>query len=509
MTSLQPLSAARSRPRGPSQAEAAAELLRRRRARSSLLDFTTFTKPDYEVGWHHQLLAGYLDRFAAGQIKRLIVNMPPRHGKSELASRRLPALLLGQDPDAAILACSHTASLASDMNRDVQRIIDGPDYHALFPGTRLNSGNVRTVAGAPLRNSDEFQIVDNSGYYKCAGVGGAIVGRGFRWGLIDDPIKSREEADSPTIREKVWSWYTGDFYTRRSPDASILVMATRWHPDDLPGRLLTLAEEDPNADQWTVLSLPALREETGHADDRRRPGDALWPERYGLDELAKTRAANPYEWWSQYQQHPRAQGSTEWPDEHFGWPGFWFDDWPANLNLKVMSLDPSKGIGSKAGDYQALILWGRTPDGTEWIEADMGKRPMVAARSPDGIALTEGMVENAVERYQGFAPEGLAVETNTFQQLLVLPIRAEARRRNIEVRIYEVDNTVNKNVRIRRLGEPLSQRRMRFRRTPGTRILVEQLKQFPAADHDDGPDGLEMVRRTAVSLWNGRPRRTS
>lgn len=484
------------------------ELRRRERARRRLLAFTQYTYPSYQASWHHALLAETLDRFASGLTPRLVCCIPPQHGKSELFSRRLPALLLGRDPDTRIIATAYGASLASDFNRDVQRILDDDAYRRLFPGTRLSGRNVRHVAGPlPLRNSEVFEILGRRGFYRSAGVGGPITGQPMDVGLIDDPLKNREEADSPTIRQSIWRWYTGAFLSRAHKDTRIAIVMTRWNLEDLVGLALKIAEEDPAADQWECLILPAVAEEVRCQGDPRQPGEALWPAKVPLSELLKRKAASITDWHSLYQQRPRAEGSVEWPDEHFNWPGFWFDEWPSNLNLKVMALDPSKGRESRAGDYQALILWGRTPDGTEWVEADLGKRPMTAARAPDGTALTEGMVEHAVERYIEFAPEGIGLETNTFQQLLVIPFRQEAARRGTEIRIYEIDNTINKNVRIRRLGEPLGQRKMRFRRTAGTRLLVEQLKQFAVADHDDGPDGLEMVRRTAIAIWNGRPRK--
>ena len=488
--------------------DAARELLRRRQARQSLHEFVTYTHREYASNWHHRLLCRQLDRVVSGELKRLIVCMPPRHGKSEVVSRRLPAYLLGRNPNLRVLACSHTVGLAASMNRDVQRVMDDAPYQRLFPESRLIGKSIRQAAGPmPLRNSEVFEIVDHGGVYRAAGVGTAIAGHGFDVGIIDDPMAGREEADSPACREAVWKWYTGDFYTRRAPGAAIIVVSTRWHPEDLVGRLLSHAEEDPNADQWELVILPAIAEEARHPEDPREPGEALWPERYPVDDLEKIRAASSYDWWSQYQQRPRAPGSTEWPDDFFGWPGFWFDEWPSNMLLKVMALDPSKGVGSKNADYQALILYGRTPDGMEWIEADMGRRPLLAQRAGDKTAMGEGMVETSLERYTAFRPEGMAIETNTFQQLLVPAYRTVAELMGIadSLRIYQVDNvSPSKEVRIRRLGDPLSRRQMRFRRTPGTRILVEQLKQFPCASHDDGPDALEMARRVAIELWNGR-----
>ncbi|MBZ0293356.1 MAG: terminase family protein, partial [Anaerolineae bacterium] len=159
--------------------------------RRTLLDFIRYTKPDYQVNWHHRLICNYLDRFIARDIENLMLFMPPRHGKSEIVSRRLPAYILGKMPDSEIIANSYSADLASRMNRDVQRIIDSLEYRELFPETQLFGRNVRTIAdGSYLRNSDIFEVVGKRGVYRSAGVGGGIVGMGFHYGIIDDPIKN-------------------------------------------------------------------------------------------------------------------------------------------------------------------------------------------------------------------------------------------------------------------------------------------------------------------------------
>lgn len=479
--------------KAPSPAEAASELLRRRAARRSLLDFTTYTKPDYEAGWHHRLLCRFLDRFARGEITRGVINMPPQHGKSELASRRLPAYLLGQNPDLRLICCSHTQDLASAMNRDVQRVMTSPEYGRLFPSVRLSEGNVRTAAGAPLRNSEMFEVLGGKGYYKAAGVGGSIVGRGFDVGIIDDPVKKREEADSPTCREGVWGWYTGDFLTRRGKGARILVITTRWHEGDLVGRLKDAQEADPKADRWEVLTLPAVNEHGPNEHDPRAPGEALWVERYPVEDLEKVKAASPYEYASQYQQHPRAQGSTEWPDEHFG-PGIWFDDWPPGMLFRVLALDPSKGRDSKHGDYSAYVVAGIDATGTLWVEADLERRPV------------SQIVEDGLELYRCHQPKAWAVEVNQFQSLLATEIKRLAGERRMGVLpLFGITNTEPKVVRIRRLGPYLAQGKLRFKaNSPGTRLLVQQLREFPSGAFDDGPDGLEMCERMIKHLLQGK-----
>lgn len=275
-------------------------------ARCSLLDFTRYTMPDFEFNWHHELMCDRLDRFANGEIKRLMIFMPPRHTKSELVSRRLPAFILGRNPNAPIIAASYGSDLARRMNRDVQRIIDDAPYRRIFPGTRLNGSNIRTVAqGSWLRNSDMFEVVEYNGYYRGAGVGGAITGMGGLYLLIDDPLKNRQDANSQTIRDSVYDWYTSTFRTRLAPGGGILITMTRWHQDDLAGRLLDLAASDPSADQWEIINLPAIAEEPIAPYDQRRIGEALWPSRYDLDALESTRVSlGSYDWNSLYMQRP-------------------------------------------------------------------------------------------------------------------------------------------------------------------------------------------------------------
>jgi predicted phage terminase large subunit-like protein len=296
----------------PSSQEAAQELLRRRQARASLLHFTTYTKPDYEVGWHHQVVCDAVERWIRRETKRLMIFMPPRNGKSELVSRRLPAYLFGLNPNAQIVACSYNSDLASAMNRDVQNIIDSPSYCRLFPETTLSGSNVRSVAyGSYLRNSDLFEIVGHKGRYRSAGVGGGITGRGFDYGIIDDVVKDRLQADSPTYRKNVKDWYSSTFFTRQEKDASILITLTRWHQDDLAGWLLKLARENPDADQWEVIQFPAIKVGAPTVQDPRAEGDPLWPNKYPLRVLKSMQATMVgRDWDSLMQQSPTAAAGS-------------------------------------------------------------------------------------------------------------------------------------------------------------------------------------------------------
>ena len=349
--------------RGLSQQRLQQEI-ERELARRSHSHFTNFTFPGFRVNWHHALISAALDRFVAGLIKRLMIFEPPRHGKSEQVSRRLPAYILGRYPDAQVIATSYSADLASRMNRDVQRIVDSPRFAEIFPDTRLFGSNVRTVAaGSYLRNSDIFEIVGYRGSYRSAGVGGGITGMGFDYGIIDDPIKNRAEANSPTYRHAVWNWYTSTFYTRQERDASILITLTRWHEDDLAGRLLAQAASDPEADQWTVISLPAIAEDPLADGDPRQLGEALWPWKYNEEKLLKIRkTVGEYEWGALYQQRPKAP-------EGFRLKREWFsklvDAAPVEAR-RVRYWD--KAGTSDGGAYTAGVMQAINPDGLIYIE---------------------------------------------------------------------------------------------------------------------------------------------
>ena len=284
---------------------------RRELARRHMSDFVLYVDRNYQMNWHHQLLCEYLDRLAQKEIRRLMVFMPPRHGKSELVSRKFPAFLLGNKPDTSIISCSYASDLASRMNRDVQRLIDSPEYEQLFPNSRLFGKNIRSTArGSYLRNSDIFEIVNHRGVYRSAGVGGGITGMGGEYIVADDPVKNREEADSATYREKVYNWYTSTLYTRLEKDGCILLTLTRWHEDDLAGKLLKASED--GAAQPAILELPAICEEPIKPDDIRREGEALWKWKYDESALAKMKATvGSRDWAALYQRHPTpGEGGT-------------------------------------------------------------------------------------------------------------------------------------------------------------------------------------------------------
>lgn len=330
--------------------------IRLAKARKGLSYFTLHTKPDYLLGWVHKEICDELDRFLQDvtdkKSPRLIITMPPRSGKSELVSRRFPAFALGRNPELQIIATSYSSDLSQRFNRDVQRAIDDEKYFDLFPNTRLSNSRVRTDSrGSYIRTSDLFEIVGHAGAYRSCGVGGGITGQGADILIIDDPIKDRAQAGSKTIRDSIWDWYTSTAYTRLSPGGGVIVMATRWHTDDLIGRLIQRMGE---GDTFRIVNYPAIAE---HDELHRKAGEALHPERYPLSTLLQIqKTIGSRDWEALYQQHPVPDGGALFKLE-------WFRRWtatslPPEFDHTLMSWDMTFK-DSKNSDYVVGQVWGK------------------------------------------------------------------------------------------------------------------------------------------------------
>lgn len=274
----------------------------------SLEAFTTFTYGGYVVEPAHALIAATLDKVVAGEIRRLMIFAPPQHGKSELASVRLPAYWLGRRPDDPIILVSYAASLAESKSRQTRQIVESSEFGVLFPGIQTQPDS---------RAIDHWHLNGRRGGMLAAGVGGAITGHGAVLGIIDDPLENWQESQSATVRETAWEWYRTTFRTRVWEHGAIVLIMTRWHEEDLAGRLL--AEQ---ASEWTVLRLPALAETQAERDEAnrllglpqdqpdplgRQPGEPLCPRRFSLEALQSLkRDVGSLGWGSQYQGVPRA-----------------------------------------------------------------------------------------------------------------------------------------------------------------------------------------------------------
>jgi predicted phage terminase large subunit-like protein len=469
--------------------------MQRALARRSLLDFILYTKPDYQVNWHHKVICDYYERWAFGDIDRLMLFMPPQNGKTEIVSRRGPAWVLGGNPDAKFVSCSYAADYASGINRDVQRIIDSPEYKEIFPGTKLNEKNIRTSAhGNYVRNNDLFEIVGHQGRYFCAGRGGGISGNPMTHGNIDDILKGRQEADSPAIMKEFRGWFSGEFFARQGKQAKILITATRWTEDDAPGYLLKLAAEDPDAPQWTVISFPAIAVEPIAPYDPRHPGEALWPDRYPLPHLKQVRALSEFDWAALYQQNPHnSQFAIFNTDKMLKInPG----EWQEQINegeLKIYgSLDLSKG----GNDFAALVTIAILPDG-RWLvwECDLS----VDVQSKSITKLIEAQLQY---RYQSVWIEANSLEIaksawdkgqrSNFEILL----RQEQQKAGVVVPYQLVWHTRPKVDRIRSLEGHFNNGQLCFREDWAKvyRELINQFRIFPDKNaHDDGPDAIEAL----------------
>ena len=271
------------------------ESLRRKAANGDFMSFIYYCNVRYKAHWHHKLIAKELEGFLKDpDRKRLMLFMPPQHGKSEIVSRAFPAFAFGMNPDLKIAACSYGDDLARSFNTDVKSYMrDTPYYQEIFPGVKIKRGK---------DNTKEFHIHGHYGSYKCTGVGGALSGRSVDLAIIDDPVKDYKEAISEVTRESIWQWYLSVLDTRLHNDSKVIVIMTRWHEDDLAGRLLA---RQPG--EWEVISIPALKEKGGHPKDPRKEGEALWPQKHSLEKLLKSKKLSNRTFISMYQQRPSPQ----------------------------------------------------------------------------------------------------------------------------------------------------------------------------------------------------------
>jgi hypothetical protein len=343
-------------------------LSRRQSARQSLIGFTEYTYPDYRAGAHHRLIAEKLQAVIEGRLKRLMIFMPPRHGKTLLTSRRFPAWYLGRFPDRQIIATSYNTERAREYGRDVRNVIASPDYRALFPGVSL----------APDSKAADLWHTNKGGVYIAAGIGAGITGMGADVLLIDDPIKDRADAESATIRNGVWDWYTSTAYTRLMPGGAVVVIQTRWHYDDLAGRLL--AAQESAGDRWDVLSLPAT-----DANFTR----ALWPEQFPLAELRQIQIVlGERDWSAMYQQQPAIEGGNIYKRD-------WWRAWPREMPLPdityLLQVWDTAYEERESGDYNACTIWGvstirssagRVRRSSSWAAITSARRSRSCARTP-------------------------------------------------------------------------------------------------------------------------------
>lgn len=373
------------------------ELARRQLCQTNFLPFVMRFNPDYQAGWVHKDICRRLEKFsddvAARLSPRLILTMPPRHGKSQLTSKSFPAWHLGKHAQHEIMACSYSGSLSMGFSRLNRELMRDPAYKVLFD-TRLH----------PDSQGAEAWMTTDGGGYTSAGIGGAITGKGAHALIIDDPVKNREDAESESGRSNAWDWYTSTAYTRLAPGGGVLLILTRWHDDDLAGRLLGAMKE--GADQWTIVNYPA---EAKDDELYRNAGEALHPERYDLEALGRIKKAiGPRDWAALYQQDPVPDEGAFFQKEDFEW--YDYNDPDALPDQKEMveyaSWDLAIGqkqendysVGGVASIDQKGHLWMRDVVRGHWGALELCKRILTfhkkwrAARS----GIEKGQIEMSI-----------------------------------------------------------------------------------------------------------------
>lgn len=325
-----------------------AEILEQRQLATAcyndLIAFCKHMQPDYKVGKHHRILANMLMDIAEGREDRVCVNMPPRHGKSQLVSIYFPAWFIGKYPNKKILMVSHTADLAVDFGRKVRNIIDNEAYKQIFPLVTL---------AADSKSAGRWNT-NMGGEYYATGVGSALAGRGADLLLVDDPHNEQDIINGNfEVFDKAYEWFTYGARTRLMPGGRVAIVQTRWHLDDLTGKV-TKDMANPDADQYHVVEFPAIMEvkdkSTGAILEK-----PLWPEFYDLKALQRTKASMPvFQWNAQYQQNPTSEEASVVKRE---WWNIWKKEDPPRCEYVIMSLDAAAETNNRA-DFTALTTWG-------------------------------------------------------------------------------------------------------------------------------------------------------
>ena len=362
-----------------------------RESRTDLLRFTLSTMPTFDPADFHRRYYGVLTKFAHNEIKKLMVFMPPQHGKSEGSTRRLPSFILGERPDTRIAIVSYNAPKARKFNREIQRIIDTPEYQEIFPETHLNSSNVTTVAGSWLRNADECEIVGHLGGFKTVGVGGALTGEPVDVLIMDDIYKDAKTAWSSTVREGVSDWYDTVAETRLHNNSQQLIVFTRWHEDDLAGTLLRQQGEyhpTDNPNGWVVVIYQAIKQGAPTDYDPRQEGEALWEERHNLEKLEAIRKRNPHVFDSLYQQDPK-------PSE-----GLMYDSGFTEYNIrpatKYCIRKAYVDTADTGADYLCAIIYDETEIGNYLVDVLYTQKPMEYTEPTLASMLTKHLVQECV-----------------------------------------------------------------------------------------------------------------
>ena len=419
----------------------------------NFLSFVKYVWPEFIEGSHHKIINKKFNDLAQGKIKRLIINMPPRHTKSEFASYLLPAWMIGNNPKLKIIQATHTADLAIDFGRKTKNLVDEKNYQELFT-TRLQEDS--QAAGK--------WKTEQGGEYFAAGVGGAITGRGANLLIIDDPHKEQDLKGDGKAFEKAMTWYTAGPRQRLQPGGSIVIVMTRWSTKDLTGQLLKAQTED-GSDQWEVVELPALLPN----------GKPVWPEYWKEEELLKTKASIPVSnWLAQYMQSPTAEEGALLKRE---WWRDYEEQYPPKLDYIVMSMDTAF-TKSTTADYSAITMWG------VYTTEDRGQNIILLNAFKGRYEFPE-LRREALEEYRDWNPDMVIIEAKASG----LPLTHELRQMDIPVINFTPSKGNDKHTRVNSVaplfesGKIWAPMHEHF-----AQEVVEECASFPFGDHDDYVD---------------------
>lgn len=474
-------------------------------ARDDLIEFCKLMQPDYKVGKHHRVLANMLMELEKGlntpEIQsndRICVNMPPRHGKSQLISIYFPAWFFGRNPDKKVLMVSHTMDLAETFGRKVRNIISSEDYAAIFPKTKL---------AIDSKAARRWNTSAGGEYFAC-GVGSALAGRGAHLLLVDDPHNEQDIINGNLdVFDKAYEWFTYGARTRLMPGGRVAICQTRWHMDDLTGRLTRDMAQNELADKYEVVEFPAIFEIEQQVEEPADPADpasplvtttktvekALWPEFYGLNALHRTKASMPlFQWNAQYQQNPTAEEASVVKRE---WWNIWPHEDPPTCEYIIMSLDSAAETNNRA-DYTALTVWG-----VFRYEGNIHDREGKVLGVPDAynIILLNSvkcrvefpeLKDLANREYASWNPDTFIVEKKGSGA----PLYQELRRSGLMVQEYTPHRgTGDKMARLNSVADIIRSRMAWVPQTRWAEELVEEIAGFPFMSHDDLVDSTVMA----------------
>ena len=419
-------------------------------------DFLSFVKvvwPDFVEGKHHRIYAEKLNRIANGELKRLIVNMPPRHTKSEFASHLFPAFFMGRHPKAKVIQTTHTGELAIRFGRKAKNMIESTEYERVFPDVRLAADS--KAAGRWESN--------HGGEYFAAGVGGAITGRGADILIIDDP-HSEQDALSPSVLESHYEWYTSGPRQRLQPGGAIVLVMTRWSVKDLTGKLLEAQAKDDETDQWEVVEFPAIINE--------KP---MWGNFWSLKGLLGVKASIPLtKWQAQWMQQPTSEEGAiikrEW------WKTWDKDDIP-HLQYIIQSYDTAFS-SKETADYSAITTWGVfTPE-------EAGKPSLILLDAKKGRWNFPELKEIAQKEYKYWEPEAILIEAKASG----LPLTHELQKAGIPVINYTPSRGNDKHSRVNSVAPLFESGAIWAPTKKFAEEVIEECAAFPFGDHDDYVD---------------------